>query len=147
MTNEEIVLAALRSLGRQDALALRGNARDMDGTAVIAEEYKAPAWRQDRDYTGWPVGGPVTYDAQVYRLLQPHNAAHYPDSTPANTPALWSIAHTADPSQAKPWAAPQGTSGMYMAGECCLWEGAVYRCLQDNTVHDPGAMPGAWEEV
>ena len=37
---------------------------------------------------------------------------------------------------------------MYMAGECVLWtDGAVYRCQADNTVHDPDALPGAWEDV
>lgn len=147
MSNVEILAAALRGLGRADALDLRNRAGEMDGTAIIAEEVKAPAWSGERDYSGWPVGGPVTYDGQVYKLLQPHNAAYYPDSTPANTPALWSITHTTDPARAKPWAAPQGTSGMYMSGECCAWEGGVYRCKADNTVHDPGALPEAWEIV
>lgn len=147
MTNEEIVMSALRSLGRQDALELRSRAGTMDGTTLIAEEHKAPAWAQDRDYSAWPAGAPVTYEGQVYRLLQSHNAAHYPGSTPANTPALWSLCHTKDPARAKPWAAPKGASGMYMAGECCLWTGNIYRCTQDNTVHDPGALPGAWEMV
>ena len=146
MTSEEIVLTALRSLGRQDALTLRSRAVDMDGTSVIAEEAKVPAWSPGRDYSGWPVGGPVRYEGQVYKLLQPHNAAHYPGSTPANSPALWSITHTTDPMQAKPWAEPSGTSGMYMAGECVAWaDGQVYRCLRDNTVHSPEALPEAWE--
>lgn len=147
MKSEEVVLSALRSLGRTDALDLRSRAGELDGTAVISEEVKVPAWSGERDYSVWPVGGPVTYDGQVYKLLQPHNAAHYPGSTPDNTPALWSITHTTDPARAKPWAEPHGTSGMYMEGECCVWEGSVYRCKEDNTVHDPGALPEAWEIV
>lgn len=147
MLSKDEVLAYARQKGRADALDLRTRAAGMDGTAIIAEEGKAPAWSADRDYTGWPVGGPVAYNGQVYKLLQPHNAVHYPDSTPANTPALWSITHTTDPVRAKPWAAPNGTSGLYMTGECCAWEGGVYRCLQDDTVHDPGALPEAWKAV
>lgn len=138
--------------GRRDALDFRSRAVDMDGTGIIAEERKAPQFDPDKDYSGWPVGAPVRYEGQVYTLLQPHNAAHYPDSTPANTPALWSITHTTDPAQAKPFAVPNGTSGMYMAGEVCTDPNAddpatVYRCVVDNNVYSPGEYPANWEEV
>ena len=54
--------------------------------------------------------------------------------------------HVSDPARAKPWVDPQGTSGMYMADECYLAaDGTVYRCLQDNVVHDAEALPSAWE--
>lgn len=146
MNSEEIVLSALRSLGRADALALRARAAGMDGTALIAEEARAPVWDPARDYSGWPTGAPVVFQEQVYRLFQPHDAAHHPEATPENTPALWSIAHTTDPARAKPWAAPNGTSGLYIAGECARWEdGKVYRCTKDGTVHSPGELPDAWK--
>ncbi len=148
MTDLAIVCAAMRSLGKGDALALRGQAAKLDGTALIAEEAAVPVWDRSKDYSGWPLGGPVQHQGQVYKLLQPHNAAHYPDADPSTSPALWSIAHTKDPARAKPWQAPQGTSGMYMAGECVLWtDGAVYCCKADNVVYDPAALPGAWERV
>lgn len=148
MTNLEIVCQAMRTMGRADALALRSAAAGLDGTAIIAEEAKVPAWDSSRDYSRWPVGAPVCYEGQVYTLLQPHNAAHYPDVTPVNTPVLWSITHTTDPVRAKPWQTPSGTSGMYMAGECVAWtDGKVYRCRDDNTVHDPAALPEVWERV
>lgn len=148
MTNLDLVCSAMRTLGRMDALDLRSRAAGLDGTSIIAEEAKVPAWNGGKDYTGWPVGAPVQYQGQVYKLLQPHNAAHYPDANPANTPALWSITHTTDPVRAKPWQPPSGTSGMYMAGECVVWtDGSIYRCRDDNTVHDPAALPSAWEIV
>ena len=148
MTSREIVQGAMRALGRADALSLRGRAADMDGTAIIAEEAKVPSFAPAKDYSNWPRGAPVADRGQVWTLLQPHNAAHYPDDDPSTSPALWSIAHTKDPARAKPWQAPQGTSGMYMAGECVLWtDGAVYCCKADNVVYDPAALPGAWERV
>lgn len=148
MTNLDLVCSAMRTLGRMDALDLRSRAAGLDGTALIAEEEKVPDWDGGLDYSLWPAGAPVQYGGQVYKLLQPHNAAHYPGTTPENDPALWSIAHTRDPARAKPWQAPSGTSGMYMAGECVAWtDGRVYRCRDDNTVHDPAALPGAWEIV
>lgn len=152
MTNEEILLSALRSLGVSDARGLRERASGMDGTAIIAEEGKIPPWDNGKDYSRWPVGGPVQYDGQVYTLLQPHNAAHSPGSTPANTPALWSITHTTDPARAKPWAAPSGTSGLYMTGECCTDPeaddpAAVYRSKVDSNEFSPSARPESWERV
>lgn len=145
--NRDLILSVMRANGRADALDLRSRAPSMDGTAIIAEEHKVPAWSPDKDYSGWASGAPVRYNGQVYALLQPHNASHYPGSTPENTAALWSIRHTKDPAKAKPWAAPQGTSGLYMADECCLWNGLVYRCLRDDNPYSPGDMLEWWELV
>lgn len=149
--NKELILSVMRANGRADALDLRNRATGadgsapMDGTAVIAEEHKIPAWSAEKDYSGWAAGAPVRYNGQVYALLQPHNAAYYPGSTPENTAALWSIRHTKDAAKAKAWAAPAGTSGLYMAEECCVWDGAVYRCLQDNNPYSPEDYPDWWE--
>lgn len=145
--NKDLILSMMRSNGRADALDLRNRAPSMDGTAIIAEEHKIPLWSAEKDYSGWAAGAPVRYDGQVYTLLQPHNAAYYPDSNPTNTPALWSIRHTKDVARAKPWVAPAGTSGLYMADECCVWDGAVYRCTHDDNPYSPGDYPDWWEIV
>ena len=108
---------------------------------------RAPNFDPEKDYSGWPIGAPVRDCEQVYKLLQPYNASTWPDQRPADLPALWSICHTKDPSKAKEWLAPNGTSGMYMSGECCVDGGVVYRCLTDNTVHSPTDYPQAWERV
>ena len=146
MTSREIVLGAMRELGRSDALSLRGRAADMDGTAIIAEEAKAPPFDPGKDYTDWPRGAPVTDEGQVWTLIQPHNAAYY-EGRPSTLRALWGLCHTTDPGHAKPFVEPYGTSGAYMAEECVLEVGVVYRCREDNTVYAPSSLPGAWEMV
>lgn len=147
MTTKDLVLSIMRSQGAADALDLRSRAPDLDGTAIIAEESKAPNFDPEKDYTMWPIGAPVRDGEQVYKLFQPYNASTWPDQRPADLPALWSICHTTDPTRAKPYQAPNGTSGMYMTGECCVDGGVVYRCLTDNTVHRPTDYPQAWERV
>lgn len=145
MTNKELILGVMREQGRSDALSLRSRAADMDGTAIIAEESKAPAFDPQRDYTAWPVGAPVADEGQIWTLIQPHNAANY-QGRPSTLRALWGLAHTTDPAKAKPWVGPYGTSGMYMTGECYRdSDGTVYRCKADNTVYDAVALPSAWE--
>ena len=151
MTNQELILGVMRAQGKADALDLRARAPELDGTALIDEENKIPVFDGSKDYSSWkagsPVREPVDGEWQVFTLITPHNASHYPGSTPSNTPALWSIRHTKDPKRAKPWLAPNGTSGMYMTGECCTEDGAVYRCLEDNVVWPPSGYPQAWEAV
>jgi len=142
-----IYTEAMKAQGKADALDLRGRAAGMDGTGIIAEESKAPAFDPAKDYTGWPAGAPVTDEGQVWTLIQPYNAAGY-EGRPSTLRALWGLCHTKDPAKAKPWVDPYGTSGMYMTGECYKGaDGIVYQALQDNLVHDAAALPGAWEAV
>lgn len=147
MDSKTLILDVLRYLGAREAAELREGAADMDGTAIIAMERAVPAWDKQQDYSAWPAGAPVADEGKVWLLIQPHRAADY-DGRPSTLRALWGLAHTTDPARAKPWVDPQGTSGMYMVGECYRAEdGTVYRCLQDNCVYDAQALPSAWEEV
>ena len=44
MNSQDMILNVMRAQGTTDALDLRGRAADMDGTAIIAEEDKVPAF-------------------------------------------------------------------------------------------------------
>lgn len=147
MTNKDFVLDVFRRNGAADAAALRAEAADLDGTAIIAREGAVPDFDPSKDYSGWPVGAPVADNEQVWQLIQPYNAKDY-DGRPASLRALWGLCHTKDPARAKPWVDPYGTSGMYMTNECYRAEdGKILRCKADNTVHDATALPTAWEEM
>ena len=128
--------------GRRAALDLQGRAPGMTGTEIIAEENIVPAWDSSKDYTGWKAGYPVADEGQVWTLLQPHNAAHYP-GRPSSLRALWGLAHTTDPAKAKPWVAPYGTSGLYMAEEVCTHPHAgsgklhIWRCTYNGNEYPP----------
>lgn len=152
MNSQDMILSVMRAQGKVDALDLRGRAATMDGTAIIAEEVKAPDFNPKKDYSGWPVGAPVRDGEQVFKLLQPHDASHYPGTRPATAPALWSVMHTTDPARAKPWLAPNGTSGLYAAGEVCTDPDAedpttIYRSKVDDNAYSPSAYAQNWETV
>lgn len=144
MTSKERVLQRERNRGRAAALELAGRAHEMDGTAIIAEQEKIPAWREDATYTAAHVGFPVQHNDQVYTILQPHTPAHNPGVFPADLPAIYSIKHTTDPKKAKPYMAPNGTSGMYMKDDCAVKDGGVYQSTIDNNVWDPLSYPDGW---
>ena len=146
MTKTE-AMTKMKEKGADDALNLRGRASTMDGTAIIAEESKVPDFDAQKDYSACPVGTPVADEGQVWKLIQPYNAANY-SGRPSTLRALWGLCHTTDPAKAKPWVDAYGTSGMYMTGECYKDEsGKVHRCLQDNVVHDASALPRVWEDA
>lgn len=149
--NRQTILEKMREAGRIDALELRAEAAagTVTDTDIIDREAAVPDWRPDTDYTNAPIGSPVQDAGQVYGLLQPHNASYYPDQRPADLRALWGLKHTTNPQRAKPYVAPLGTSGMYMAGECCLFgdDNAVYRSKVDNNVYSPAEYAQNWEAV
>ena len=141
------MIDVFRSLGREDALKLREEAANLTGTQIIDREHSAPEFDPNKDYSGFPVGAPVTDEGQVWLLIQPHNAAYY-SGRPSTLRALWGLAHTTNPKKAKPWVDPHGTSGLYMKGECYKeTDGIVKRSKQDNVAYDARTYPEAWETV
>ena len=137
---------AIRIFAKENALHLKTQGEGMSGTEIIDQEIFVPEWKPANYQT---VGAPVCYEGQVYKVLQAHDSTANPDWTPAATPALWSVCHTTDPAKAKPWAEPQGTSGMYQLGECYIADdGTIYRQIYDgDNVYNAEALPERWETV
>jgi len=137
---------AIRILAKENALHLKTQGESMSGTEIIDREIFIPEWKPANYQT---VGTPIRYEGQVYKVLQAHDSTANPDWAPASQPALWSICHTTDPAKAKPWAEPQGTSGIYQLGECYIADdGTIYRQIYDgDNVYDAAAMPDRWEAV
>ena len=133
--------------GRNKALAIREEAPSLTDTQVIEQETFVPEWRPGVQ----PAGAVVRRSRldQAYRVLQAHDSTGNPSWTPEATPALFSVCHTTDPAKAKPWAEPQGTSGMYYLSECYRdQEGAVWRQVYDGAnVYDAAALSERWERV
>ena len=141
--------------GKADALDLAARAPQMDGTAIIAEEEKVPAWSKNAVYTSAQVGYPVQDNGQVYTIQTPHTPAHNPGSRPADLRAIYSLLHTTDPAKAKPWMPSYGTSGLYMQGECCTYEHPIDGllhincCLVDYNEFPPYTLNAedSWEDL
>lgn len=140
--------------GRRQALDLAARAPELDGTAIIAEEQKVPAWSEKAAYTADHVGFPVQDDGQVYTILMPHTPAHNPGSRPANLRGIYSLLHTKDPAKAKPWMPSYGVSGLYKVDEVCTYphtDGTthVWRNKYDNNDYPPLTLnvEDRWEDL
>ena len=153
MTNRDVVLSALKTQGKADALDLRSRAPEMDGTGLIDEEEKIPVFVPNGDYSGWPRYAPVKElvdgEYQVFTWITPVNTAHYPGFRPSVNRAECSLCHTKDPAKAKSWVDPLGTSGMYELGECYKEaDGRIFRQTYDGkNEHRATVLPERWEEV
>ena len=149
MNSKERVLQREREKGRAAALSLAMRANDMDGTSLIREESNIPLWSENAVYTSEHIGYPVQDNGQVYIILQAHTPANNPGVRPADLPAIYSIKHTKDVDRAKPYIAPNGTSGLYMIGEVCTKDGKIWISLIEHNSWGPNE-PGTeklWKEV
>lgn len=145
-----LALESLRAKGLADAAALTALAvsGEADGTMLIAREAEIPTWRQRAYNTEeTPVGKPYKWNGQVYKLWQQHDATNQPDWNPAQAVSLWDICHTTDPAKAKEYTAPQGSRGLWQAGECCVFGGRVWRCKTADNAYDPAVLPEGWEDL
>lgn len=96
----------------------------------------------------YAVGDVRNYAGQTWRCCQAHDSTSSPEWAPGAEAALWAPYHASKAAYARPWVAPSGAHDAYQSGEVMLWtDGAIYRCKQDAVVHDPGALPSAWECV
>lgn len=147
MEAKEYVLEKMQDIGLQVAEAFQAKAPELDGTAIIDREEDIPDFDPDKhQYLNWPAGSCVRDDGQVWQLIQPYDSTVYKEP-PAQMRAQWGLCYTKDPAKAKPYVAPEGTSGMYMKNECCTEGGKVYRSKIDNNVWEPSGYPDSWEEV
>ncbi len=143
-----LAVEAMKAKGAADAAALaeRAVSGEVDGTYLVSHQSEIPTWRQ-RDYTDVPIGTPYKWAGRVYKLWQAHDAAQQPDWTPDKAVSLWDLCHTTDPALATEYRDPQGTRGLWQTGECCVWEGRVWRCKVEDNVYGPAALPERWEDL
>lgn len=140
-----VLTEAMYEYGREKALELRVAAPELSGTELIEQETFIPTWREGPQVAG----APVSYEAQVYRVLQAHDSTGNPGWNPVDAPALFGICHTTNPQKAKPWVTPMGTSGLYYKDECYLDnDGVVWQQVYDGgNEYDAATVPARWKQA
>ena len=148
MTSKEIVITVMKNLGRSDAMELLLRIPNMTDTEIINEEEKIPQYDNAKDYSEYEANIFCVKDEdQVWVLLQPYNAAYYPNTRPSNLRALWGLKHTKNPKKAKAYVAPYGTSGLYMKDECYIDDnGIVWISAVDNNAYSAAEYPQNWRQ-
>lgn len=144
----EIYTTAMRDKGRADAADFQSRSADMTGTEMYAEEEKIPDFQAAKALVNMlqrPAGFVCKSTAgRVVKLIQPYDSDIYTQE-PEELPAQWGFKWSTDPAKALPFVAL--STSPYMTGDCCTWEGKIYRSNHDNNVWSPTDYPTYWDEV
>lgn len=152
MTNKEIVLNAMFEFGRQSAQNLQAVSADMTGTELYAAESSIPDFQAAKAAknmlqrkAGEKDGFVCRSNAgRVVRLIQVYDSETYPDE-PEAMPAQWRFVWSTDPKKALPFI--ELATSPYATGDCCTYEGHVWRSGQDANTWAPGTVGVTWEDL
>lgn len=146
--SNELYTQAMKEKGAADAADFQSRSADMSGTEMYAEGEKIPdfqAAKAVKNMLERPVGFVCKSTAgRVVKLLQVYDSDIYTQE-PEELPAQWGFKWSTDPAKALPFVAL--STSPYMTGDCCTWEGKIYRSNHDNNVWSPTDYPTYWDEV
>ena len=148
MTDKEFVLDTMRETGLARAQDLQAKSPDMTGTELYAAEDYIPNFQAacaQKNMLERKAGFVCRSTAgRVVRLIQAYDSTIYTQE-PEELPAQWGFVWSTDPAKALPFIAL--STSPYMTGDCCTYEGHVWRSGQDNNVWAPGSVGVQWEDL
>ena len=150
MTQEERK-SIMYAQGRANAIALQEKAPTMSGTELNAAADDIPSFaaaRVNENMLTRKSGddGFVCRSSagRVVRLIQPYNSDTF-SGEPETLPAQWRFVWSTDPEKALQFISL--TTSPYGEGDCCTFEGKVWRSTHGGNTWSPADYPGWWEEV
>lgn len=148
MTDKQFVLTTMRDSGLARAQTLQAQAPDMTGTELYAEEDYIPNFQAScalKNMLEREAGFVCRSTAgRVVRLLQPYDSTIYTQE-PEDLPAQWGFVWSTDPAKALPFIAL--ATSPYNTGDCCTYDGHVWRSGQDGNVWETGSVGVDWEDL
>ena len=114
-------------------------AGSLDDADALEAVQLFPAWKADGTYAA---GDRVSYNATLYRCLQPHTAQE--TWKPDVSPSLWAKVLIPDPDVIPAWEQPDSTNP-YKMGDKVTHNGKTWESYSDNNVWEPGVY--GWTEV
>lgn len=143
--NKAFVLDTMRKFGESAARDLQSRAPEMTGTEIYGESGFLPAFNAAKQYLNYKAGYVCRSAAgRAVRLIQPYDSTIYPQQ-PEELPAQWGFYWSQNPADALPFVAL--STSPYMMGDCCTYEGHIWRSGQDNNVWAPGSVGVQWEDL
>ena len=109
------------------------------------EEYKTNKAYQE--------GDKFTYQGKIYEVIQAHTSktTWIPSETPALYKEFLSVKIKDEEGNESEVVAefkkPTGAHDAYKKGDKVSFEGKIYECKKDNTVHSPGEYPDGWNLI
>lgn len=152
MTDMEYVLETMKRFGKVAAQSLQDRSPTMDGTQLYAEEEYIPSFtaavakqnmltRKAGETDGFICKSSA---GRVVRLIQNYDSETY-TKEPEELPAQWRFVWSKDPQKALPFISL--ATSPYATGDCCTYEGHVWRSGQDVNTWAPGTVGVSWEDL
>lgn len=152
MTDMEYVLETMKRFGKAAARSLQDRSPEMDGTQLYAEEEYIPSFaaavakqnmltRKAGETDGFICKSSA---GRVVRLIQNYDSETYTQE-PEALPAQWRFVWSKDPQKALPFISL--ATSPYATGDCCTYEGHVWRSGQDVNTWAPGTVGVSWEDL
>ena len=152
MTDMEYVLETMKRFGKATAQSLQDRSPEMDGTQLYAEEEYIPSFtaavakqnmltRKAGETDGFICKSSA---GRVVRLIQNYDSETY-TKEPEELPAQWRFVWSKDPQKALPFISL--ATSPYATGDCCTYEGHVWRSGQDVNTWAPGTVGVKWEDL
>lgn len=143
--NKAFVLDTMRRFGESAARDLQARAPEMTSTEIYGESGFLPAFNAAKQYLNYKAGYVCRSAAgRAVKLLQPYDSTIYTQQ-PEELPAQWGFYWSQNPADALPFVAL--STSPYMTGDCCTYEGHIWRSGQDNNVWAPGSVGVQWDDL
>lgn len=152
MTSKERVLERERQRGRAAALEVQSRSSSMSGTELNAVDDRIPWFtaackvqNMSERKAGQTDGFVCRSSAgRVVRLIQNYDSDVYTQE-PEQLAAQWRFVWSTDPKKALPFIAL--STSPYGIGECCTYDGHVWRSGQAANVWAPGTVGVSWTDL
>lgn len=152
MNDKDFVLDTLRRAGLAVAQSVQEQAADMTGTALNAQEDYIPDFQAAKAKANMLTRKAGQTDGfvcrstagRVVRLIQTYDSDTYPQE-PEELPAQWRFVWSTDPKKALPFISL--ATSPYATGDCCTYDGHVWRSGQDTNTWAPGTVGVQWEDL
>ena len=146
------MLDTLRRAGLAVAQSVQEQAADMTGTALNAQEDYIPDFQAAKAKANMLTRKAGQTDGfvcrstagRVVRLIQTYDSDTYPQE-PEELPAQWRFVWSTDPKKALPFISL--ATSPYATGDCCTYDGHVWRSGQDTNTWAPGTVGVQWEDL
>ena len=142
----------MQQAGLTHAQALQAKAPEMTGTELYAQEDYIPDFQAAKAKANMSTRKAGQTDGfvcrssagRVVRLIQTYDSDTYP-AEPEELPAQWRFVWSTDPKKTLPFISL--ATSPYATGDCCTYEGHVWRSGQDTNTWAPGTVGVQWEDL
>lgn len=147
LQNDPYFMKFIMGLARMLGEYMQEKAASMSAEELYNASMFFPSYNEDRDYSEKTDG--YTCRKEDGTIMQLVTAASTGiatmDENDGHPQMRWKCVWSKDPMMAKPYMGDDASP--YYTGDCCIWEGEIYRCLVDGNFSDPEDEPDRWEKV